>query len=70
MGKQSRAWNAHCHDILCNNLSSTFEHSYFKIMNFFQKQNIVRNKINLLIVNDNRIDITEQQQSLNKSEFN
>lgn len=39
-------------------------------MNFFQKQNIVWNKINLLIVNDNRIDITEQQQSLNKSEFN
>lgn len=39
-------------------------------MNFFQKQNMVWNKINVLIVNDNGIDITEKHQSLNKSEFN
>lgn len=31
---------------------------------------MVWNKMNVLIVNDNGFDITEKQQSLNKSEFN
>lgn len=36
-----------------------FEYSSFKILKFIQKQNMLWNKINLLIINDNGIDITE-----------